>query len=299
MDFKQRKFKLLSIFLICFFLIFTDFSTVILASSSGTSVNRRFRYDYGVFLSINDSKMNRLKDYQTVVIDASAFSKKNIQKLKKRGHTVYTYLNIGSLEDFRSDYETYLPYTLEVYKNWENERWADVSHKEWQNRIASWAKKYSDKGVDGFFIDNCDVYYAMGLDLDGKPEQKVTSAKLFKGLTTILRNLRKTHKNKDVIINGGVTFIQSCMKKKYNLTKYFTGVNAETVYTKIDFKNNKLKKASASNRKAELKYLNSLPKSIERFVIEYTTSKSLIKTIHKDFKKYGIRYYIADTIKLN
>ena len=64
---------------------------------------------------------------------------------------------------------------------------------------------YYKKGVDGFFIDNCDVYYFMGLGLEGSKSQKVSSRKLFQGLKTILKNLR-TRYNKPVIINGGDAF---------------------------------------------------------------------------------------------
>lgn len=284
---------------LCSVLIFTDISAYAYgASYSSTHDNGTFAYDFGVFLSINDSQMSRLKKYRTVVIDASAFSKKNIQKLKKQGHIVYTYLNVGSLETFRSDYDKYLPYTIAPYENWENERWVDVSNVNWQKRISALAKKYHQKGVDGYFVDNCDIYYVMGLRLDGKEEQKVSSAKLFKGLSTILRNLRKTYK-KDVVLNGGNTFVKACMKKKYKLSNYLTAVNQECVYTHVDFKQKRLEKSSAYNRKTYLSYLKSLPKSVDVFLVEYTKSKSVVKRIAKECRKNGYKYYVTDAIKLD
>lgn len=35
----------------------------------------------------------------------------------------------------------------------------DVSNKKWQPFCISHAVKLKAKGVDGFFVDNCDVYY--------------------------------------------------------------------------------------------------------------------------------------------
>ena len=60
------------------------------------------------------------------------------------------------------------------------------------------SKKLLKKGVDGFFIDNCDVYdYAK-------------TKKNFKGLAKILKNIKRL--GKDVMINGGDVFVTKYRK---------------------------------------------------------------------------------------
>lgn len=59
---------------------------------------------YGVFLS-EIKNLSRLGDYETVVIDAQYFSKEEIDAFKSEGHKVYSYINIGSIEEFRPYYD--------------------------------------------------------------------------------------------------------------------------------------------------------------------------------------------------
>ncbi len=52
----------------------------------------------------------------------SIFSKKDIRKLHAGGTKVYSYLNIGSIENFRSYYKTYEHLAIGDYENWEEEK---------------------------------------------------------------------------------------------------------------------------------------------------------------------------------
>ena len=63
--------------------------------------------DYGVFLNEDASSLERFKMYETIVIDAQYFTKRDIELLHQNGTVVYTYLNIGSIENFREYYTTY------------------------------------------------------------------------------------------------------------------------------------------------------------------------------------------------
>lgn len=63
--------------------------------------------DYGVFLNADASSLERFKMYETIVIDAQYFTKRDIELLHQNGTVVYTYLNIGSIENFREYYTTY------------------------------------------------------------------------------------------------------------------------------------------------------------------------------------------------
>ena len=149
--------------------------------------------DYGVFLSADASSLERFKKYDLIVIDAQYFTKKDIEVLHENGTEVYTYLNIGSIENFREYYKTYAELTIGKYEHWDEERWVDVAEPDWQKFIKQLSQELFEKGVDGFFIDNCDVYYYA-------PRESI-----FEGLTTMLQNIM-TFK-KAVIINGGDTYV--------------------------------------------------------------------------------------------
>ena len=77
--------------------------------------------DYGVFLSADDSSLERFKIYETIVIDAQYFTKRDIELLHQNGTVVYTYLNIGSIENFREYYTTYAELAIGEYEHWEEE----------------------------------------------------------------------------------------------------------------------------------------------------------------------------------
>ena len=48
--------------------------------------------DYGVFLNADASSLERFKMYETIVIDAQYFTKRDIELLHQNGTVVYTYL---------------------------------------------------------------------------------------------------------------------------------------------------------------------------------------------------------------
>ena len=131
--------------------------------------------DYGVFLNADASSLERFKTYETIVIDAQYFTKRDIELLHQNGTVVYTYLNIGSIENFREYYTTYAELAIGEYEHWEEEEWVDVAKPDWQKFIGQLSQELYEKGVDGFFIDNCDVYYYA-------PRESI-----FEGLTAILQ----------------------------------------------------------------------------------------------------------------
>ena len=112
--------------------------------------------DYGVFLNADASSLERFKMYETIVIDAQYFTKRDIELLHQNGTVVYTYLNIGSIENFREYYTTYAELAIGEYEHWEEEEWVDVANPDWQKFIGQLSQELYEKGVDGFFIDNCD-----------------------------------------------------------------------------------------------------------------------------------------------
>ena len=91
----------------CFFLGILSLVTVVLCLSASCNADGRKaqKYEYGVFLNADRTAVPKLKNYEIVVIDAQYFSKKDIRKLHAGGTKVYSYLNIGSVENFRPYYK--------------------------------------------------------------------------------------------------------------------------------------------------------------------------------------------------
>ena len=115
---------------------------------------------YGVFIGIGKEDGMKLNNYEVLVLEPTEFNKDDIKKLHEKNKKIYAYLDIGSLENYRPYYDKFKDKILGNYENWEDEYWMDVSDKEWQNLVVGeLAKEIVDKGFDGFFIDNCDVYY--------------------------------------------------------------------------------------------------------------------------------------------
>lgn len=243
------------------------------------------RYPYGVFIGVDKLDYQKMGKYDLVVIDADSFSAYQIKKLKKAGcKKIYTYLNIGSIENFRDYYEDYRYLALDAYDNWQGEYWMDVSNKKWQKFCIRHAVNLKAKGVDGFFIDNCDVYYQY-------PDDDI-----YNGLCKILSGIRKTEGK--IIINGGDTFVTRCIQKKNS--KIFDGVNQESVYTSIDFIHNKFGKAGSSKRKYFTNYLKKVKKAKKKvYVLEYTTNKKIAGKAKKYAQKYGWKIYVSGSLELN
>ena len=71
----------------CFFLGILSLVTVVLCLSASCNADGRKaqKYVYGVFLNADRTAVPKLKNYETVVIDAQYFSKKDIRKLHAGG----------------------------------------------------------------------------------------------------------------------------------------------------------------------------------------------------------------------
>ncbi|KHD37515.1 glucanotransferase [Clostridium acetobutylicum] len=243
---------------------------------------------YGVFTGLQPKNINRLLSYKEVVIDASYYSKAQIDFLHKKGIKVYSYLNVGSLENFRPYYSDFKDIALDNYENWKDESWIDVSNPKWDNYVVNTlGKNLKDKGVDGFFLDNLDVY------------SKYKKDSMFIGLLNIIKGLNSSY-NLPVISNGGVDFLETAENKKISLKSLIYGINIESVYTTVDFNNNKFIKNSRDDRDKKVKYLEKLKsKDILIYIVEYSRDTSLKKIIHNYYRNLGFKVYISNSLNLN
>ena len=241
---------------------------------------------YGVFLSVTEN-LRSLAQYETVVIDAQYFTKEEIDAFRAEGHTVYTYLNIGSLETFRDYYDAYSDLALAPYENWDGEFWANVSDGKWQAFIMQdLTPALLQKDVDGFFVDNCDVYYHY-------PTEPVLN-----GLTAMLHALVGT--GKAVLLNGGDTYLDAYCASGGRWQYVITGINQETVFTRIRWGTNRFAAATAEDRAHFTNYIERYAAmGADVYLLEYTRSRSLKEKIYEYCRQNGFVCYISDSVELD
>ena len=234
--------------------------------------------------SIKGSGIKKMKKYKLLVIDAQNYSAKEIKALKDAGHTVYSYLNIGSVESNRRYYNKFKSLRLKTYENWEDEYWVDVSKSRWRNFvIKNLAASMVKKGVDGFWVDNTDVY------------EYNKKSRIYKGLVKILTRLRKY--DKDVVLNGGDQFVTPLIKN--GKKKLIDGVVQEEVTTRITSYGGH--GSFSSQRKDWQHYYERYFKRVKKAglsvgVLEYTRSSSKRSKIKSYCKKRKLNYCIASDL---
>ena len=216
------------------------------------------RSEYGIFIGVDpDDLPEDMKDYDIIVIDAQNFTRGQIQKFKNNGQKVYSYINAGSIEKTRSYYGKYADLTLDPYENWDEEYWVDVSSEKWQDFISyDISQKLLDKDIDGFFVDNIDIYYQYP-----RPE-------IYNGLCNILNNLMDY--DKPVIVNGGDVFVSEYISRNGNIKDILTGINQETVFSKINFDQETFEK----NDEDTIEYFKKLKENNYQVVLINDGSKS-------------------------
>lgn len=176
-------------------IIYILISLLLFTSSSFAGATK----EYGVFIGMNKNQVLKLKGYDVLVVDAQYLSARNIKRLHKSNKKIYSYLNVGSIENFRPYYSQFKSIILGKYEDWPEESWVDVSSGKWQKFMFEKGKELRNKGIDGFFVDNADIYYI-------SPKQKI-----YNGLTTILKSLKT--QSTDIIVNGGDAYVLKTIKK--------------------------------------------------------------------------------------
>ena len=257
-------------------------SAALLSACSADSSDEAEKY---VVLIGEDSEIiEKLSDIDLLVIDAEYFSQNDIVSLRENGiHEIYSYINIGSIENFRSYDTDFEKYTLGAYENWPEEKWIDVSTPEWQECISSRVDALVQKGVDGFFVDNTDVYY-------NYPQESI-----YDGILTILDYM--DHTGRKILINGGDCFVKKYLTTEKNVL--IDGVNQENVFTAYDFSKDVYTKNDQSTREYYTEYLDlAMSHGCTAYTLEYATVPSIRRQAAAYAGKHGYICYISDNIGL-
>lgn len=257
-------------------------STALLSACSDDSSDGAEKY---VVLIGEDSDItDKLSDIDLLVIDAEYFSQNDIARLRENGiREIFSYINIGSIESFRSYDTDFEKYTLGAYENWPEEKWIDVSAPEWQACTASRVDSLVQKGVDGFFVDNTDVYY-------NYPQECI-----YDGILTILDY--RDHTGGKILINGGDSFVKKYLTTEKNVL--IDGVNQENVFTAYDFSKDVYTKSGQSTREYYTEYLDlAMSHGCTAYTLEYATDPAIRRQAAAYAGKHGYICYISDNIGL-
>lgn len=241
----------------------------------------------GIFIGCDSEDLpNDITSYETVILDAQYFSADDISKLKNHGCKVFSYLNVGSVENYRDYYETFKGSTLSTYENWEDEYWMDLSDATWQGFVSeTLATELTNKGIDGFFIDNADVYYMY--------KNNAT----YNGLNTVMEKLGEY--KLPIIINGGDEYVTKLISDgKSNL---INAVNQECVFSNIeDYDKNLFSRNDGDTTKYFTDYLKSCKDAgLNVSLTEYTKDDELASEIKKYCDENGYICYISDSVNLD
>ena len=260
------------------------FCTACLVNTSNKSTD--VRHPYGVFIGAEKEKMLSLKNYDILIIDAEFLTAENIDMIHKKGNNeIFAYLNIGSIENFRSYYEEFLPFTIGEYENWDDEKWIDISSEQWQTHIYETTDELLDKGVSGIFVDNTDVYYAFH-------EQKIYNV-----LMDIFNIFSK--KGVKVIVNGGDVFISEAINNR-SVPACISAVNQENVFTSIDFDDQSLGEKNREDREYFIEYLDVCKQNkLDVFLIEYGANDKLREKIMHYCNENDFVCSFADSLALD
>lgn len=256
-------------------------STALLSACSASTSDSAEKYI--VLIGEDPEITEKLSDIDLLVIDAEYFSQNDIARLRENGiREIYSYINIGSIESFRSYDTDFEKYTLGAYENWPEEKWIDVSAPEWQACTASRVDSLVQKGVDGFFVDNTDVYY-------NYPQESI-----YDGILTILDYM--DHTGRKIMINGGDCFVKNILQLKKRSHRW--GKPGERFYC-VRFFNDTYTINDKSTREYYTDYLDfAMSHGCTAYTLEYATVPAIRRQAATYAAKHGYICCISDNIGL-
>lgn len=244
---------------------------------------------YGVFIGMEREDLLHLKkSYDCLVIDASNLNDDDIEKLGNQSEDLFAYLNVGALEKSNAYYQDFKELVFKAYDNWEDESWIDVTDDSWQDfLIKDLALSLKNKGLDGLFLDNFDVY-----DQDFRPEVYQSLLALLEGFSDL---------GLPVIINGGSTFVAELITKNPEKAQILlAGVNQESVFLAYDFNANRASEQKLEDKTFYLDYLKAVSQAeIPVYLIEYGANSKEEIQIKKACRDLGYDLFLAPNIMLD
>jgi hypothetical protein len=243
---------------------------------------------FGVFTGLGREHLERLEGYDMAVIDVQYYTGTDIAVLHGRGIRVYTYFNIGSIEKFRPYYKDFESLALGSYGGWDDEQWINIAAPAWRQYLV-WvlAQDLVQKGVDGFFIDNTDLYYHY-------PERDI-----YKGILDTLKRMEEEY-GLPLIINGGDVFMKEALDRKA-LPATVQGVNQESVFTLPDLRTGFFGRQNEESSRYYQSYLSRCKaEGLDIFITEYLKGDATLRKQILDYcEQNGFTVFFAGSLALD
>lgn len=275
-----------------------EVTTETTGTSDKSDTSGTFEKSYGVFIGVDEYSFH-IEDfdgYDLVIIDAQELREEQLRQLHASGHTVYSYLNVGSLEKSRDYYQDLKHLCLDRYDNWPDEYWVNVTDDLWAEvagKILPAMIKEHDPDIDGLFLDNLDVY----AHLQEEKKYESIAKNAYDSLAAILEAYRD--QGLPVIVNGADEFVTRLIDE--NRQDLIRGVNQETVFTRIiNYNRDWFGAAGKEQKKFYTAYLERCSGAgLDVFLVEYTKDEKLAKEIRDYCTENGYRFYISEHVNLN
>lgn len=167
-----------------------------------------------------------LSGYDLVVVDGDTPAKR-VRQLRAGGAIVLGYLDVGTIEPYRSWYKAAKPYRLDYWPDW-GEWYADVAKQGFRDLIVKRvAPRVLGRGFDGLFLDNVDMI--------------VTHRRQAKGMHALVRRLAAL---------PGYLFAQNGDEVIDSFLPQLDGWNREDVSRTYDFDKRRYVAVPAADRRA-------------------------------------------------
>lgn len=238
-----------------------------------------------------DASINKLKQYQLIVLDSQ--NHPDIDLVKTKNNIVLGYISLGEIENIRPYFQQAKDagYLLQENKNWPGSYYVDV-------RQPQWAKLVIDKLIpsilnqefDGIFIDTMD-----------NPEYlEEIEPKKYRGMKKAGINLIK-------LIRLNYPHIKIMMNRGFLLLPYVADdidyELAESLMTDINFKDNSYNMRPKNVYLETIKTLKSIQNTHPKlllFSLDYWNPKDIkeVKSIYQTERNHGFIPYVS-TLELN
>lgn len=226
-------------------------------------------FAFGLGVELNDENLEKLSKYDLVIIDGEDAEASMVTFLKDHGVIVLAYLSAGTIEKGRSWFKKVKPYRLELWQDW-GEWYADVSNKGFRKvLVRNIAPMILEKGFDGLFLDNTDM-------IATHRSQKRGMIKLVKALSELVKKESK------------FLFTQNGDRTLKLFQDYLDGWNREDVSMTYNFRNNRYKRVSDSEREKTLQFIQTVKEKLLVTTADYVLDGDVENTEFSVLNSCGV-----------
>lgn len=249
---------------------------------------------YGVFLGANETDKEKIAGFNNAVIDVDEFSSESISYIRNKGTTIYGYLSVGTLENYRSWYDQFKDYTFMDYENWPDERWMDISQTLWQNHLFYEASRFFNMGVKGIFMDNFDVYYIAKEVYKGSD---INAEQIYAACLNILDGFNQI--GLKLIINSGTDLLERMKDENNSLIDVIDCYCQECVFSSIeDYEKDIFGRQSEEEKQYYESIISIMEPKSDILLLEYTKDREVIRDIVSYCNEHNYYYYISSSLTL-